>query len=419
MSARGAGFISSASNATSAGNWSLYQSTPAFAPNWPPPRRDLQLAYDGRDGYVLLFGGAGPQIANDTWTYRAGNWTELHPPVAPDPRGGGGMVFDPTLDAVLLFGGQSDTTFNVLNDTWTFAGGNWTELHPSVAPLARQFLGMTYDAADGYVVLFGGNDNQGTTFSDTWSFQSGNWTNLSGRIVGGVGPSARTCELAYDARDAYVVMFSGGHGISADTWTYQALRWTNLSIPASASPPPRWPGSLAYISSAGAVVLFGGIPSTINGEYFAQDTWTFVGGNWTQLHPASPPTPRWIAGFADDPADGIGLLFGGGGPDGPLGVGANLDDAFAFLNGSWQTISAPAWRLSGHPPTRAGPAMSYDPAAQAVVLFGGDGNFGMMNDTWLFQNGNWTALATASAPSPRAYAGMAFDPSDGWMILFG
>ena len=60
--------------------------SPAVA---PAPRTDENLANDPADGYVLLFGGAnGSVLFNDTWAFAHGNWTLIHPTggVAPSPR---------------------------------------------------------------------------------------------------------------------------------------------------------------------------------------------------------------------------------------------------------------------------------------------------------------------------------------------
>src|SRR5579864_2096672 len=44
-------------------------------------------------------------------------------------------------------------------------------------PSARWAASMTYDARDGYTVLFGGS-NGSRIFTDTWMFRAGTWTRL-------------------------------------------------------------------------------------------------------------------------------------------------------------------------------------------------------------------------------------------------
>jgi hypothetical protein len=70
--------------------------------------------------------------------------------------------------------------------------------------------------------------------------------------------------------------------------------------------------------------------------------------------------------------------------------------------------------------------MAYDPTDGYLVLFGGclSGNFWYStcipsNQTWVFQNNSWTQLATNPTPPARYYASMAWDGADEYMVLFG
>jgi len=67
------------------------------------------------------------------------------------------MAYDAADGYVLLFGGtESFNSTTSLGDTWEFHAGQWTQLFPSSSPSPRIFASMAYDAADGYVLLFGG-----------------------------------------------------------------------------------------------------------------------------------------------------------------------------------------------------------------------------------------------------------------------
>src|SRR2546426_4963709 len=135
------------------------------------------------------------------------SWTNICT-TGPPSRYGAGMVYDAADGYVLLFGGCC-TGSPFLGDTWKFSAGSWTKLDIS-GPSAR-FLdaGMVYDAADGYVLLFGGQDASSARYlGDTWKFSAGVWTNLA--IT---GPSPRDdFGLAYDAADGYVVLYGGVGG---------------------------------------------------------------------------------------------------------------------------------------------------------------------------------------------------------------
>jgi len=71
------------------------------------------------------------------------------------------------------------------------------------------------------------------------------------------------------------------------------------------------------------------------------------------------------------------------------------------------------------PSARSYVAMTYDPASKMVVLFGGFGDTGYLNDTWTFDGTTWTKVETASAPGPRTNAQMAYDRRTRQVVLFG
>src|ERR1700746_285965 len=61
-------------------------------------------------------------------------------------------------------------------------------------------------------------------------------------------------------------------------------------------------------------------------------------------------------------------------------------------------------------PARAGFASAYDPVSKKVIAFGGyDASGQLYNDTWTFDGNTWQTIATATSPSPRFGAAMAYD----------
>ncbi|MDD4889351.1 MAG: kelch repeat-containing protein [Phycisphaerae bacterium] len=71
------------------------------------------------------------------------------------------------------------------------------------------------------------------------------------------------------------------------------------------------------------------------------------------------------------------------------------------------------------PPVRCNAAMSYDDKTKKVVLFGGEGLFGVYNDTWLYdcKSRTWTLANPKLAPPPRCAHGMA--ARDGKVYVVG
>src|SRR2546426_2956756 len=93
---------------------------------------------------------------------------------APDPRAGVGMVYDAAHGVTLLFGGSDNQTY--FKDTWAWNGSRWTALHPATSPAGRALAGMAYDEAHGQVVLFGGIGAGFELLGDTWTWAGTTWT---------------------------------------------------------------------------------------------------------------------------------------------------------------------------------------------------------------------------------------------------
>ena len=250
----------------------------------PSARTAAGMVYDAKDRYFVLFGGFNSSTGcsggsnagcGDTWTFSAGKWTELKLKVAPSPRGQMGMVYNAATGRVILFGGIAATSGYNFNDTWVFSHGVWKNITASAgSPPGRHGQVMTYDARDGYVLMFGGSHRccgGQPSIGDTWKFQFGLWT----QIGSCGGPSQASCAssapsprlhsmMTYDAADKYVLLFGGGNNTQnfGDTWTYAGGTWTNLTAKIGGSPHPLSDGAMAYSSALGRAVLFGGAGST-------------------------------------------------------------------------------------------------------------------------------------------------------------
>src|SRR5215467_7602996 len=69
---------------------------------------------------------------------------------------------------------------------------------------------------------------------------------------------------------------------------------------------------------------------------------------------------------------------------------------------NWMQLST-----SNAPSGRASAAMAYDPVSNKIVLFGGFGLSGYLNDTWTFDGTTWTKVQTSTAPVVRPPPAMA------------
>lgn len=310
----------------------------------PPARQGTSMAYDQKDGYTVLFGGYSNGTAslsyhvyNDTWKFQNGVWTNITRPAAPEPRFGASMAYDAKDGYLILFGGENICLSNpppqcIDSDTWKFVGGNWTNITPAKSPAARFAAGMTYDDRDKAVVLFGGEIDIAKApyyrlYADTWEFAGGKWTN----VTPATGPPARRAMgFTYDAKNGYVVLFGGEGGTThptfGDTWTFVAGTWTNISSSGSPSPRASW-GLMAYDPFDGYVVLFGGCikSCTFVGDY-VNETWKFVGGKWTNITSARSPEAR-LSTLVYDTKDRYLVLYSG--------YGVRTNGSPGYLPSTW------------------------------------------------------------------------------------
>ena len=369
------------------------------------------MVYDAADGYDVYFGGENGSVSMaSTWIFLHGIWTNITATagIPPAPRTGMSMTYDASDGYVLAFGGSAPGYYcsytSTCNDTWEFLEGHWTLLHPTVKPVCEMFsleeycsslpggsFPLTYDAADGYVVMFVGDSPPTSPLqpTETWTFHADTWTalNLSSSAI---PPAVMGEQLVYDSSLEEAIMFSGAVSASGGwshyntTWAWSHGTWANITSSLSVSPSPRDSYGLAYDSTSSELVLFGGASAECLGPedcstHLLNDTWTFGASGWTNVTPQLGPSPRISMVMADDPANGTVVLFGGSDNESTI-IGSELGDTWAWsgANDTW-TIVYP-WVPLAIPIVIASP----DP-----VLFGGPVNL--------------TAEETGGTP-PYAYA---------------
>lgn len=112
----------------------------------------------------------------DMWSYDGSNWTEMKTiTTAPPPRYGAQWSVDPKTNDVLLIGGLRLDVVGQLstqvyaNDMWQWDGNaqKWTQLQPAHLPTARENGRMVWDPSQNVFVLFGGFN--GLYLSDLWT----------------------------------------------------------------------------------------------------------------------------------------------------------------------------------------------------------------------------------------------------------
>ena len=325
------------------------------------------------DVKVTTPGGTSP-VGTDQFSYTYAWSLVTAPATVPSPREGAAIVNDGT--GLLLFGGFSGAT--LLNDTWHYSGGTWTQIvtAPALTPAAR--ANPSLGVSGSQVVLFGGACGlpAGTTtclLNDTWTWDpvAQAWTPVQADAATPAAgqPTQRAGSMLATDTNSLQVLFGGrdATGFLNDTWTFNGTGWTAQAP--TASPTARAFGSMAT-DALGQVVLFGGWTGTA----VLGDTWTWNGSNWTLMTTLTAPAARKEAALAyfNKPNGGVdsGLaLFGG-----RDGGGVDLGDTWTWNGTTWVL-------LYGAGPTQ--PAVRSNAAAAsyggAVVVFGGSSG---ANDLW-------------------------------------
>jgi hypothetical protein len=285
----------------------------------------------------VLFGGfGGDGFLGDTWINKGGVWSQLQTTTSPAGRFAGSIAYDMQHHQTVLFGGQSGPSSgcsplpdqlnqnHLCSDTWTFDGSAWTRQPAPTSPPFRSLAAMAYDADTSQTVLYGGFSDQ-NSLGDTWTWNGITWTQQSPSAS---PPALEAAVMGWDALHRQLILFGGeGNGPNgpqyfSETWMWTGSDWQQLQP--QTSPPPLHAASMAFDPVAGGLVVVvgqGSGPGTF-GTY--SDSWLWDGTNWTQLQPAQVPPPRYFASAAYDPTLQSLIIFGGGGDDG------YLDDTWAL-----------------------------------------------------------------------------------------
>jgi len=269
------------------------------------------------------------------------------------------------------------------------------------------------------MLIFGGANGL-SLFSDvaTLSLALAEYPAWSSLAVSGTPPSARSGQSAIcdPVRDR-VVMFGGISGGAAlsDAWELTLAgtpEWAPLAT-SGAVPPGRLGHAAIYDPVRDRMLVLGGR----SGPLYLSDVWALSLGDspaWTPLSPSgTPPSARAFHAAVYDAARDRVVVFGGIGPSG------HLNDVWALsLEGLvWTQLS-----LASPPPARQASAAIYDPVADRVVVFGGyDGNT-LFDDAWALSLAStaWSKLLPGgTVPTSRTGSSAIYDPLSDRMLVFG
>ncbi len=250
--------------------------TPASPPAYTP---ESSMTFDSMRNRAVLFDSGSGSLR--TWDGSA--WT-TYPLVNVGARIAP-VVYGAASDRIVLFGGSAGGGSRK-NDTWEWSGsGDWTGINAPTLPMFRNGHAMTYDAAGRQVVMTGGlycSFSPLLECADTWTYAGGNWTQVATAPGAGYAPGRWRAAMAYDEARRVVVMFGGASydysSIYNDTWEYDGTSWSKKTSANGLAPAPRRDHTLAYDTQRQKIVLYGGA-GIGPGEWH----WEWDGSNWTPV----------------------------------------------------------------------------------------------------------------------------------------
>jgi hypothetical protein len=268
--------------------------------------------------------------------------------------------------------------------------------------------------------MFGGFTDRSNNLWE-WDGKAGTWTLK--QQLGGLRPSARIGHaLAFDSSRGKLILYGGIDETGAsngETWEWDGdtEKWTKK---APGPVPSRWGHAMVFDETVGQIVMFGGSHrDAALGDGELLDTWQYDPAidkwtNWTYPVPGIWPRARKGHAMAFDPSRGVTVMFGGDVVN--VGLGADLWEWSSEFH-AWRERT-PSPRTSAWPLGRAFCSLNYIGGGQMLLLDRGSPNFLRWNvntNLWL----DVSAGPSATAPPPRAQAISAWDRVQKGLVVVG
>jgi hypothetical protein len=390
---------------------------------------------------------------NDVWlgvtaSDQNDQFTQLLPTgTVPPGRYGHVATFDPTSNRMTIFGGAEGLPSPCANDVWLLQGANgtgtatWGEVDPTgTAPAPRVYSAGAYDPTTNAMIVFGGNNCSTGYFNDAWVLTHANgiggtpaWHELK---TSGTPPSEReSASAVYDSVNNILTIYAGDAGGAGfgDVWTLSNANgsggtpvWTELS-PSGTAPVARTGQTATYDSASDRMTIFGGV----NGGTTLTDTWLLTSANgigttpsWIQITTTTTAPSLAYHSAVYDPTANDMYVFAGASTANKLSTNSH---AFTFYGANGITKTGSKWILGG-PAVRYSASTYYDSTTNSLFVFGGQhsktnldfSDYWQASDVIGSSNLKWTVIhPTGTVPKPRfGHTGL-FDSVSDRMMVFG
>jgi len=319
------------------------------------------------------------------------DWKNLNPAMPPVAREGPAAAFSTFNNRMVVFGGYNNTFMSELDDTWEYdyPTNTWTQYSINPHPMGRAYALMSYDPVQQVAVLFAGVNGTSTDvyLRDTWEYNvnSRSWSETNAN-----GPWMVSSSMTYDSvAKLHILVGRNYTSMAFQTFAYDAAANT-WALKTTGGPISRTGHAVAYDLQIQRTVLFGGFDPSVPPGTLLGDTWEFDSSTniWMQTG-TSGPEARQSHGMTYRPSTTSVLMFGGGGGSG-------------LLQDTQRYTSAHVWEpvpVNTYPPGRQQMAFTFDPNSDVAILYGGRGvGSAQLGDTWSLE-ASYRAAGKYSSPT--------------------
>lgn len=278
--------------------------------NAPPARIGPALGFDPISRLLIMFGGApatGTNLAtghpatrlNETWSWDGQKWTQLHPKTSPPALFGARMITDPNTQRLLLVSGAGDSSANVLQQEgmWEWDGSTWS--HVADNPVQVPFAAAASNPVRNQAVISGFDPAYPSACvgcvpppqydqGGDYAFTKGDsgWNTASGDA-----PGWARAATAYDPISQRIISAAGlKQAGSQSTFAWDGKQWSQIikSNATSVALDPSQPaGPCDAATDQGAQrIVMACAPGTGS---TGGATWTFDGKAWQSVSGADMP----------------------------------------------------------------------------------------------------------------------------------